>query len=730
MRRPSTVTGDAIMDSESEVQAQYRADADDSVSCQVVVGDRKLVVRAEGGSSVTVQVGEPPRVERRTSLGAGPQRPRPLGREYELAAIVQALDDGLVVQIHGSDGSGRSTVLRYLAQVRGDDRDVVFLTARGLAIDDLLQTLFDACFDSDGYRPEPSRMRELMGTVRALLLVDDFDGTAEDLKALLDTAPAGEIVVASRERIPWSGGFAVELGGLTEADGVALLARELDRNLEADEEADAVELWRAAGGNPLALVQVAAAVRQGIGTLAGFRDSRDSQQLTRALVLSRTEPQRQVLGILSLIGAVPAPAALLTAIVGPPCEAAIEQLVAAGLVTEGQPRLAGPLGEHVAALAGTSVAPARLAETITAWLAAGTDRRLLGESAPPILQVLRATMAAGNYPTAVRLARVASPKLAMALHLGAWGTLLELGRSAALATNAAGDEAYVAHEAAARLQSLGKAAAAEALVGTPAVPPTQLIDNAQTADLGTMQAGTPPAPAVQPPAVPGRGNIRTAVAKPAVWVVVIAAAIAGTIAFTAFDADDPQQAQAAPAIGSTIAPTTSTPPVTPEEVTSTPEPTTLVTTSVPIVTSTSARTSSTVTSTSAASAASVATSTAATAIPPPECASSLGAVDFGAVAVFASSTVKHSFHSPRCHPNGLNTGSMSIRGTDPSAFSFSPGSCPEVITPDGNTYCTIAVTFQPDTLADFTAEIYVPAADGNGYGSIRLYGRAAEAIFG
>jgi len=298
------------MDSESEVQAQYRADADDSVSCQVVVGDRHLVVRAEGGSSVTVQVGEPPRVERRTSLGAGPQRPRPLGREYELAAIVQALDDGLVVQIHGSDGSGRSTVLRYLAQVRGDDRDVVFLTARGLAIDDLLQTLFDACFDSDGYRPEPSRMRELMGTVRALLLVDDFDGTAEDLKALLDTAPAGEIVVASRERIPWSGGFAVELGGLTEADGVALLARELDRNLEADEEADAVELWRAAGGNPLALVQVAAAVRQGIGTLAGFRDSRDSrdsQQLTRALVLSRTEPQRQGLGILSLIGAVPAP---------------------------------------------------------------------------------------------------------------------------------------------------------------------------------------------------------------------------------------------------------------------------------------------------------------------------------------------------------------------------------------------------------------------------------------
>lgn len=701
------------MDSESGAQTQQRTDTDGSVSCQVVVGDRNLVVRAEGGSSVTVRVGEPPKVERRVPPDAGSSRPNPLGRERELAAIAQALDDGLVVRVHGSDGSGRSTVLRQLGQVRGGDRDVVFLPARGLAIDDLLQTLFDACFDSDGYRPAPSSMRELMGTVRALLLVDDFEGTAEDLKALLDATPECEIVVASRERISWPDGFAVELGVLAEAAGIALLARELSRDITEDERADAVESWRAAGGNPLALVQLAAAVREEAGSLADFRDS---QQLTQALVLSRTEPQRRVLGILSLIGAVPAPAALLTAIVGPQCEAAVEQLVATGLIAEGQPRIAGRLGEHVAALAGTSVAPARLAETIIAWLRIGPDRRLLGESAPLILQVLRATMAAGHYRTAGQLARVASPKLAMALHLGAWGTLLTLGHSAALAADAADDEAYFAHEATARLQSLG--ASTEELAGTPAVAPTLSLGTAQPAAPETMEAGTPPAPAVQQDF---GGIVRTVVTKPVAWVVMIAAAIAGMIALTAFDADDPQAAQAiAPApVDSTIAPGTSTPPpVTSEEVTTTPpESTTLVTTSVPTVTSASARMPSTVASTSAA------TSAPATAIPPPDCSSSLGALDFRAM-VGSKPAVSHSFHSPSCHPNGLSTGSMSIQGTDASAFGFSLVSCPEIT--DGDAQCTITVAFLPYAPGDFTAEIYIPDAGANGYGSIQLYGHADE----
>jgi hypothetical protein len=739
MRPPSAIAGDGIMDSEPEGQARYRAGA----SRPVVIGDHDLVVRTEGGSDVTVRAGEPPRVSRRVPPDAGSPRPRPLGRERELAAIVQALDDGLAVLVHGADGSGRSTVLRYLAQARGGDKDVVFLSARGLTTDDLLQTLFDACFDSDGYRPEPPRMRELMSAVRALLLVDDFDGAAEDLPALLDAAPGCEIVVASRERGSWSGGFAQELGGLAEADGIALLARELGRNLEAHEQADAVELWRVAGGNPLALVQVAAAVRKGTGTngagtngagtLAEFRDS---QQVAQTLARDLTEPQRQVLGILYLVGTVSAPIALLTALVGPPCEAAVERLVATGLVTEGSPRIAGQMAEHVAVLAAATVAPARLAEAITAWLAAGKpDRRLLGESAPLILQVLRATMAAGGYRTAVLLARAASPGLAMALRLGAWGTLLELGLSAARAVNAADDEAFFAHEAAARLRRVGHAAAPEAFAGMAAPLPTQLISPPRMADVETtMEVGVPPAPILQSAAGPRHRNIRTLVTKPVVWLAVIAAAIAGTIAFTAingtsaFTAISADSSRPAAPVGyPPIESATSTPPITSEETTS-PEPTTLTTTSVPTVTST-ATSKSTTTPTAAATSAT--TSEHATPSPPSKCVSFLGTLDLGSVAVDGSSTAEHSFYAPACHPYGLNTGNVSLQG-DSYAFSLSLASCPEITMSGGNALCTITITFHPYSPGDFSAQIYIPEAgpadQQRGYGSISLRGHADIAI--
>jgi hypothetical protein len=687
------------MDSEPDGQALDRTDMDGSVNGHVVVGDHSLVVHTDGGSTVTVRTGQPPKVARRVPPDAGPPRPmpEPLGRERELAEIAQALDDGLPVQVYGSDGSGRSTVLRHVARVRDGDRNVVFLSACGLTIDDLLQSLFDACFDSDGYRPEPARMRLLMAEVHALLLVDDFDGDAEDLTALLDAVPACEIVVASRKQSLGSGGLALELGGLAEAAaGIALLARELGRSVAADERAGAAELWRAVGGSPLALVQVAAAVREGAGTLADFRDS---QQVARVLARSSSEPQRKVLGILNLIGPVPAPVALLTALIGSPCEAAVERLVASGLVTDGQPRMAGQLAQSVAALAATSVVPARLAEAITAWLAAEPDRRLLGESAPLILQVLRATMAAGGYRTAVQLARVASPRLAKALHLGAWGTLLELGHSAARAAGATDDEAYFAHEAAARLKSLGLAA-----VGTPAV---------------------------QPPTGPGRGGTRKLATKPAVWAAVVtAAAIAGTIAFTAFDADDPPQA--AQVVGPTIAPTRSAPPVTSAE------PTAAATGQMTPVSSSGPITSAAVTASAAASASAVAStsrparvwasaSADATMVSPSECAPFVGALNFAPVMVGGSDTVKYSFLSRPCHPYGLDTGHMSIQGMGSSEFSFSLVSCPEITTSGENAPCTIAVTFSPSGPGDFTAEIYIPeapAAEQRSYGSISLYGHA------
>ncbi|MCP2292813.1 hypothetical protein APR08_005767 [Nocardia amikacinitolerans] len=51
----------------------------------------------------------------------------------------------------------------------------MYLSAAGLAVEDLLQSLFQACYDAVDYRPDPTALRRLMGSIRALIVIDDFE---------------------------------------------------------------------------------------------------------------------------------------------------------------------------------------------------------------------------------------------------------------------------------------------------------------------------------------------------------------------------------------------------------------------------------------------------------------------------------------------------------------------------------------------------------------------------
>src|SRR6266540_687798 len=120
------------------------------------------------GSSVSVRSGREPPVHLRKPLDTALPRagPPPIGRERELAATWTALAKGLPVQIYGTAGSGRSTLLHHLAQAKAAaGAPVIFLSALGFTVDDLLQVLFDACYENDGYRPKPVRLRQLMSSV-------------------------------------------------------------------------------------------------------------------------------------------------------------------------------------------------------------------------------------------------------------------------------------------------------------------------------------------------------------------------------------------------------------------------------------------------------------------------------------------------------------------------------------------------------------------------------------
>ncbi|TDD80421.1 hypothetical protein E1298_25905, partial [Actinomadura rubrisoli] len=290
------------------------------VDGQVVVGDFNCVINAAQGSTVSVRQGGPPTVARR-EVPEGHPLPkagvRLLGRDEEAARIAGWLAEDLPVEIHGVPGVGKSSLLRELATDRiARGRHVVYLSAAGLPVEDVLQELFVACYEGEGYQPTPARLRQLMGKVRALFLIDDFVGSAEGLDRLLDATPGGDLVIATGRPCLGGRGRSLELTGLAEGPAMALIEAELGRApAEGAEREAALELCRATSGHPRALRQAVDASRDG----AAFEP--DPATVTRALVAGLDAPSRTAMAIMSALGDAPLSPAMLDVLAGPGSEA-------------------------------------------------------------------------------------------------------------------------------------------------------------------------------------------------------------------------------------------------------------------------------------------------------------------------------------------------------------------------------------------------------------------------
>jgi hypothetical protein len=414
---------------------------------QIVVGHHSVVVHAESTSVVTVAGSLPP-TPRRRPVGTRPPRRgiEPVGRDAELAMINSWLDRRMPVEIYGELGIGKTTLLRKVAAERSAAMDVAFLSAAALSVDDLLQDIFEVFYDAEGYRPDPSRLRRLLGSVEALLVLDDFDGSAEDLTAVLDMVASCDVLVAGVERHLLGEGRAMALGGLDEDAARTLLVRNLGRKLTGDEAAAAARLWTSARGNPRVLVNAVAAIRSSPENALTL----DAAESTLAPFLARrlTDDARRTVRIFAALKDIPgAGPTLVTAVGG--TMAGVDELLAAGLIEDSGSgyRLSGSLGWSVAQLAGDPPSPVELAASLVRWAesAPPTD---VAKAAPILMHVLRQAKDADAPAAAVSLARVAAPRLALESHWDAWAQMLALGRAAAQAAGAQADkaEAYFRNE--------------------------------------------------------------------------------------------------------------------------------------------------------------------------------------------------------------------------------------------------------------------------------------------
>ena len=318
------------------------------ISGQVAIGNNIIQIGSiHGGVVNIVQPEQQPRPQPRPSPIFLRPRPFPglLDREAEINAASAALQSALPVEFHGQAGLGKTTLLRHLAYHPADTSfpdGVIYLSARHQPVADLLQSLFDAFYESDApFKPTDAQVRHALQGKQALILLDDVNLARDEVEALMDAAPGCTFLLASSERRLWGEGRAMALHGLPSDDALALVERELGRPLTPEERPAAQALCTALECHPLRLLQAAAMAREEGRSLAevavrlspstmlrtGARDKArrtealsPTEMLTAEALNSLQEPEQQVLAALATLGGASLPADLLDDCDCGPCE--------------------------------------------------------------------------------------------------------------------------------------------------------------------------------------------------------------------------------------------------------------------------------------------------------------------------------------------------------------------------------------------------------------------------
>ncbi|MBL1105766.1 helix-turn-helix domain-containing protein [Streptomyces sp. 5-8] len=393
--------------------------------------------------------------------GSSPARPPMLDRQDERERLVRVLARGRSVRLTGARGSGRTTLLDWVAtDCSGIAPDgVVRLSGHGKDAPELLYELCAAVFDLKGHRIGRARLDKLLPEIGAIVVVDDLGFGGAELDALLDATPECAFLFSATPHTPEPSGDAyvqeVHLSPLGPEAGRELLSLSVGRELTENEGYWATDVWFVTEGLPLSHVQAGALLRYRTHTSL----PRVAHAAAPAALLASwlSEDAREVLRLaVALGGEVPHHWHLPVLLGRPHSDTAVAELAQCGLVTAAgaRYRLAdGVVAQLEAEGYGVgAIDRLRSIGEYYAWYAghAEVTSHHVALEAPAVLATLAGLGASAGLPcavTAVQLARAASAKLAAAGAWDAWGRALNHGLHAAHGRReAAADAACLRHE--------------------------------------------------------------------------------------------------------------------------------------------------------------------------------------------------------------------------------------------------------------------------------------------
>jgi PASTA domain len=389
-----------------------------------------------------------------------------LGRNSDIDRILDALRAEARVEMWGGCGIGKTSVLRRLAHraVTEFDRPVVYLSARRLPREDLLQELYLALREPPSpIRPAPASLRHLLAPSGAVVLLDDLDLADADVADLLRSLPNSLVAFTRQTRaLDPANGQSIQLRGLDPRSAGDLVRRRAGPLTDHRQDAAAGELGQILAGHPLRLCQAAAIVTQGRQTpenLVRRMARRDPTEVLNQELQSALSPeQRRIVGVLAAAAGFLLPISLVEDMVNLGTVVAKLRDLADRHVIDRQHDRYGlpscalgdpqhlfiPAMERAIALRGLVEWMRRPEMSIDEILSVSGG----------ILTLLEFASDAAEWESVIAIVRAVEPALILGGHWEQWQSALETGLHAANTIHDTASHAYFAHELGSRAVTL------------------------------------------------------------------------------------------------------------------------------------------------------------------------------------------------------------------------------------------------------------------------------------
>lgn len=440
------------------------------VSGQVLVGNYNVQIQNSKGCVVNVaHSSDRPAY----SMRPFPVKLRPssfpslLDRNEECESIKVAIQTSTPVSIFGEEGIGKTSFVRrliHLPDLPSFPAGVMYLDASGRGLEDLLQCLFDAFYESlPEFKPRDAEIGLALQEITALVLLDGLDIARDEIVSLRNAAPNCTFILSSVERALWGEGQIISLRGLPENDALTLFQREVGHSLNEEEQATARKICVLLQGHPLRILQAASLFHEKTKPISELlkklqRDTPEKAVL-QASLNTLSKDQENVLALLAAARGTVMPLEHLVSLSQDPnVRKTLQGLISLGLVQAHSPRysLTGNLASSLATLWDLSSWEDTLLNYFVRWLEEQPTQALIEESADALIYTVKRAGEKQRWPQVIRLGRALERSLIIWKRWQTWLDILNLILKAARALGDRTVEAWALHQLGSRAMCLGQ----------------------------------------------------------------------------------------------------------------------------------------------------------------------------------------------------------------------------------------------------------------------------------